>query len=237
MVVAPRIGAMNDPAITSPRIATVGGWFGIAGPVLLTIYFAVPALVGWPYAGASDAQLVSYALSHQTLFYAGAWLQVTGALLSVIFFLVLVTRTGKGACFIGQVATVGAALLIGVVVIEAAFLIAVPVAAAAGSVAGVSTTFALSNGVFARVFPLAPAPLLFAATGLALRNTDVLPRAFAPLALVVAAAFVLAGIAAIFSTAGLIAAIAMSILQEVWIVAAAIALLIRVRHARRRATP
>ncbi|WP_434315482.1 hypothetical protein [Leifsonia sp. P73] len=116
-------------------------------------------------------------------------------------------------------------------VIEAALLIAVPMAAAAGSAAGVSTAFTLSNGVFARVFPLAPAPLLFAATGLALRFTSVLPRAFGPLALVVAGLFVASGIAAIFSTAGLIAAIAMSILQEVWIVAAAIALLLRARTA------
>lgn len=220
---------MTDPAITSPRLARVGGWFGIAGPVLLTIYFAVPAFAGWPYAGGTDAQLMAYARSHETLFYAGAWFQVTGALLSVVFFLVLVTRTGKGACFIGQLATVGAALLIGVVVFEAALLIAVPVAAAAGSAAGVSTAFTLSNGVFARVFPLAPAPLLFAATGLALRFTSVLPRAFGPLALVVAGLFVASGIAAIFSAAGLIAAIAMSILQEVWIVAAAIALLLRAR--------
>ncbi|MEY9952338.1 hypothetical protein [Leifsonia sp. EB34] len=218
-----------DPAIASPRIARVGGWFGIAGPVLLTVYFAAPVVAGWPYAGGTDAQLTAYARSHESLFYAGAWLQVTGALLSVVFFLVLATRTGKGACFVGRLVTVGAALLIGVVVMEATFLIAVPMAAAAGSGAGVSTAFTLSNGVFARVFPLAPAPLLFAATGLALRHTAVLPRAFAPLALVVAGLFELAGIAAIFSTAGLIAAIAMSILQEVWIVAAAIALLLRAR--------
>jgi hypothetical protein len=45
-----------------------------------------------------------------------------------------------------------------VVVIEAALLEAVPMAAANGDQAIVATAFALSNGVFARIFPLAPAP-------------------------------------------------------------------------------
>lgn len=234
---------MSDSLLSDARIRTLAGWFGIAGPLALTIYFVVPALVGWPYAGASEAQLVSYAHTHETLFYAGAWFQVTGALLSVVFFLMLASLTGRGSWLVGRLVTIGCALLLGVVVIEASFLIAVPMAAAAGANAAVTTAFVLSNGVFARVFPLAPAPLLFAAIGLALRNTAVLPRSFAWLALVVAGLFELAGIAAIFGTFGLIFAIAMSILQEVWIVAAAIALLVRrseavgARHAHAAAAP
>ena len=144
-------------------------------------------------------------------------------------FLVLVTRTGKGACFIGQLVTVGVALLVGVAVVEAALLIAVPVAAAAGSTEGTLTTLTLS-GVFGRVSALATAPLLLAATGLALRFTSGLPRAFGPLALVVAGLFAASGIVGVFSEAGLIAAVAMSVVQWVWIVAAAVALLLRSRR-------
>jgi hypothetical protein len=83
----------------------------------------------------------------------------------------------------------------------------------------------LSNGVFVRVFPLAPAPALFGATAAVLVNGAVIRRPFAWAALAIAVLFELAGIAAIFSTIGLIFAIVMSIVQEIWIIAAAIALL------------
>ncbi|MFE4468083.1 hypothetical protein ACFRFH_04620 [Leifsonia sp. NPDC056824] len=223
---------MKDPAITSPRLARVGGWFGIAGPVLLAASFVVTAFAGRPpFAVVTASQLMTSVRSHETLFSAGAWLLVTGTLLSAVFFLVLVTRTGKGACFIGQLVTVGVALLIGVAVVEAALLIAVPTAAAARSTEGTLTALTLS-GVFARVSALATAPPLFAATGLALRFTSVLPRAFGPLALVIAGLFVASGIVAIFSEAGLIAAVAVSVLQEAWIVAAAVALLLRARGSK-----
>ena len=84
--------------------------------------------------------------------------------------------------------------------------------------------FALSNGVFARIFPLAPAPMVFAGIGFALSGTGVLPRVFARTAVLICGLFLIAGLAAVFATAGLILAIAMSVVEAVWIAAAAIAL-------------
>jgi hypothetical protein len=207
------------------RLRRWGAACGIAGPIALTIYFASPALTGWPFAGAPPDQLIRYAGSHQVLFYAGAWLQATGAFLSVLFFLALLQLSGKRDSFFGLIAIVSAFLLLAVVLAEAAFLVAVPAGAAAGDAATVATTFALSNGVFVRVFPLAPAPALFGATAAVLVNGAVIRRPFAWAALAIAVLFELAGIAAIFSTTGLIFAIVMSIVQEIWIIAAAIALL------------
>jgi hypothetical protein len=201
-----------------------GATAGILGPVLLVIYFATPAFVHWPYAGANPTDLTAYANTHASLFYVGGWLQVTGAALSVLFFLVLLQLSGARARLAGALTLVGSALLLSVVTVEAALLEAVPGAAAAGDQATVATTFALSNGVFARIFPLAPAPLLFAGVGLALRCAQVLPRFYARSALVVAGLFVLSGIAANFGTPGLIFAIAMSGVQAIWIAAAAITL-------------
>ena len=81
----------NDQGETrEPRLRAAAVICGIAGPLSLTVYFAAPAFTNWPYAGASVAQLTSYAASHQGLFYAGAWFQATGTLLSVIFFLAIV---------------------------------------------------------------------------------------------------------------------------------------------------
>jgi len=197
---------------------------GIAGPILLTIYFAAPALAKWPYAGASPKELVAYANAHPLLFYAGGWLQATGAALSILFFLVLLQLSGARGRLSGLITIVGCALLLSVVVVEAALLEAVPMAASAGDQATVATTFALSNGVFARIFPLAPAPLLFAGIGLALLPSNLLPRGFGWSAVVIAVLFELAGVAAIFSTVGLIFAIIMSVVEAVWIAMSAVAL-------------
>ncbi|NMH96551.1 hypothetical protein [Pseudonocardia acidicola] len=238
---APAASAAARPPVppgTQPvtRMRRWGGAAGIAGPILLVIYFATPALVGWPYAGATPDHLIAFATGHALLFYAGGWLQVTGALLSVLFFLVLLQLSGARDRLAGAATLTGAALLLAVVTIEAALLEAVPMAAAAGDRATVATTFALSNGVFARIFPLAPAPLLFAGIGMALRGAAVLRPVFSRSALIVAGLFVLAGVTAVFGTPGLIFAIAMSVVEAIWIAIAAIAL-VRSSSARTGAPP
>jgi hypothetical protein len=85
--------------------------------------------------------------------------------------------------------------------------------------------------VFARIFPLAPAPLLFAGIGFAL-DPGVLGSGFARSAQVIAVLFVIAGIAAVFGTPGLIFAIVMSVAQALWILTAAVALAASVRRLR-----
>lgn len=205
------------------RLRILGALAGIIGPVLLVAYFTVPALVGWPSAGASPGKLTAYATAHRLLFYGGGWLQVTGALLSIVFFLVLLQFSGARGTLAGSATVTGCAVLLSVVAIEAALLEAVPIAAANGDHATVATAFALSNGVFARIFPLAPAPLIFAGIGFALSRTSILPRVFTRTAVLISGLFLVAGLAAVFATAGLILAIVMSVAQAVWIAAAAIA--------------
>src|SRR5690348_12126453 len=84
-------------AVSPPRLRSWGSVAGILGPVLLVVYFSTPAFVHWPFAGASPAALTDYANSHSLLFYVGGWLQVTGAVLSVLFFLVLLQLSGARA--------------------------------------------------------------------------------------------------------------------------------------------
>ena len=213
--------------IENRRVLRWGAAAGVVGPLLLVAYFAAPALAGWPYAGASPGTLTAYALSHAVLFYAGGWLQATGALLSVVFFVALLHSSPDRDQLVAALVYIGGAVLLAVVLVEAALLEAVPMAAANGDRITVATTFALSNGVFARIFPLAPAPMLFAGIGFALRRTAILPVVFATAALVIAALFVLSGVAAIFATAGLILAIVMSIVEAIWILAAGVALAAR----------
>ncbi len=210
-------------------LRVTGGLAGILGPVSLTIYFVAPTLTGWPFSGASGARLVAYANSHQQLFYAGAWFQATGALLSIVFFLTVLQLAGATSRLPGLLTILALAALLSVVLLESAFLVAVPMAAASGDVGTVRTTFALSNGVFVRVFPLAPASASFIGLGVVILGSTVLNRWFGYFAAGLGAAFELVGVAAIFSGVGLILAIVLSIVQEFWIFAAAIALLLSAR--------
>ena len=108
------------------RLRVLGVLAGITGPVLLAAYFAVPALVRWPQPGASARKLIAYATAHRLLFYGGGWLQATGALLSIVFFLVLLQLSGARSTLAGSATVTGCALLLSVVAIEAAMLEAVP---------------------------------------------------------------------------------------------------------------
>ena len=197
---------------------------GLLGAGLLVAYFAAPALLSWPYAGDTPAHLASYALSHQSLFYAGAWLQGTGTLLCVVFFLGLVLLAGELNRLAGVVLVVAATALLAVVLIESAFLVAVPMAASSGDLAAVSTTFDLSNGVFVRVFPLAPSTATYLALGIVLLPSAVLARPFGYAALAIGFAFEVAGLASIFTSWAVIATAVMGAAQAAWVVAAAVAL-------------
>jgi hypothetical protein len=110
-----------------------------------------------------------------------------------------------------------------VVAVEAAMLEAVAVAAPNHDLATVATGFQLASGVFVRIYPLVPAPLVFAGIGFALSGTSILPRVFARTALAISALFVIAGLAAVFGTAGFIFATVMSVTEAIWIPAAAVA--------------
>jgi hypothetical protein len=194
---------------------------GVAGTAALSAYFIAPAFLNWPYAGASPAQLTAYALDHQSLFYAGAWLQSTGTLLCVVFFMSLVRLSGALNRLPGILVVVASTALLSIVLVESALMVAVPMAASAGDSATVATTFALSNGVFLRVYPLAPASATYLAMGLMLLTSGPLHRGYGHAALALGAAFELAGIAAIFTSAALIVIAVLAACQVVWIIAAA----------------
>lgn len=205
------------------RVRRLAAVSGVAGPVALLVYFTAPAAAGWPYSGAAPDALVTYARSHESLFYAGAWLQTMGTLLSLILFLALVQLAGAAARLSGLVVIAASSALFGLVLVEGALLVAVPIAAASGDAGTVATTFALSNGAFLRVFPVVSAAC-YAGLGATIRDARVLSRRFGSAAWTLAAAFALAGAVAVVSPIGLIITVVLSAAQALWIVAAAVAL-------------
>ena len=198
---------------------------GIGGSLALVAYFAAPVLLGWPYAGASPQAIAAYATRHDRLFYAGAGLQVTGTFLCVVFFLALLRLSDAAPRLAGMVLVVAATSLVATAVVEAALLVAVPMAAAAGDMATVATTFAMSNGVFVRIFPLAPASATYVALGAVLLGARVIDRRFGYAALAMGLAFEVAGLLAILADGALLIVAILAAGQVAWVVAASIGLL------------
>lgn len=204
---------------------------GVLGSLLLVVYFGAPLLVSSLaavlYAPPPPTdQVVDVGRSHRDLLFLGTWLQATGALLSVVFFLGLAHMAGATTRLAGMVLITGAAVLLGVVVAEGVFTLTWATAAAAGDQGSARASFDLMAS-FIRVFPIVPAPAVYLSLGAALLGTGVLQRAFAPLAIGLGAAFEIVGLAGVLAPAAAAATAALSGAQDAWIFGAAIALIVR----------
>ena len=199
---------------------------GILGTVLLGLYFGVGFSTGLAQLSpaATQTQVVSVATQYHTLWYLGTWLQATGSLLSVVFFLALVQKSGATARLAGLLTIVGSAVLLAVVLIEGVFTIDLAQAAANGHQVTSLTSFDLMT-VFTYIYPIVPAPVIFLGLGTILLGSRLLPRVFGFLAFGLGIAFAIVGLIALFTTA--ILSIVVLSLQALWVLAAAITLLVR----------
>lgn len=198
---------------------------GILGTVLLGAYFGVGFSLGLAQLppNATLAQVLSVATQYQSMWFLGAWLQATGSLLSVIFFLALVHRAGAAARLAGMLTMLGSAVLLAVVLIEGVFTMDLAQAAANGHQATSLTSFDLMT-VFTHIYPIAPAPVIFLALGTVLLGSRLLPRVFGSLALALGIAFEIVGLVSLFVVPWL--TLVVLSLQAFWALAAAITLLV-----------
>ncbi len=212
---------------------------GIFGTILLGLYFGVGFSAGLAQlsSAATMAQVVSVATQYHTLWFLGTWLQATGSLLSVIFFLALVQRAGRTASLAGLLTIVGSAVLLAVVLIEGVFTLDLAQAAANGHQVTALTSFDIMT-VFTYIYPIVPAPVIFLALGTILLGSRLLPHVFGYLAFGLGIAFEVVGLIALFTTP--ILTIIVLSLQALWVLAAALTWLIRagtVSDARGEASP
>jgi hypothetical protein len=198
---------------------------GILGTVLLGLYFGVGFSTGLAQlsSAATQTQVVSVATQYHTLWYLGTWLQATGSLLSVVFFLALVQKSGATARLAGLLTIVGSAVLLAVVLIEGVFTIDLAQAAANGHLETSLTSFDLMT-VFTYIYPIVPAPVIFLGLGTILLGSRLLPRVFGFLAFGLGFAFAVVGLIALFTTP--ILSIVVLSLQSLWVLAAALTLLV-----------
>src|SRR5436190_14198238 len=199
---------------------------GILGTVLLGLYFGVGFSVGLAQLppDTTAAQVVSIGREYRNLWFLGTWLQATGSLLSVVFFLALVPRAGRTASLSGLLTIVGSAVLLAVVLVEGVFTIDLAQAAVIGHPTTSLTSFDIMS-VFTYVYPIVPAPVIFLALGTILIGSRLLPRVLGYLAFGLGIAFVVVGLIGLFTTSLLTLAILS--LQALWVLAAAITLLVR----------
>jgi len=199
---------------------------GILGTVLLGTYFGVGFSIGLAQLppDATMAQVVSVATRYHDAWFLGAWLQATGSLLSVVFFLALVHRAGGAARLAGMLTILGSAVLLAIVLIEGVFTIDLAQAAANGHQVTSLTSFDIMT-VFTYIYPIVPAPVIFLALGTILLGSRLLPRVFGYLALGLGIAFEIVGLVGLFTTP--ILTIVVLSLQALWVLAAALTLLVR----------
>jgi hypothetical protein len=79
--------------------------------------------------------------------------------------------------------------------------------------------------VFTYIYPIVPAPVIFLALGTILLGSNLLPRLFGLLAFGLGTAFAVVGLIALFTTP--ILTIVVLSLQALWVLAAALTLLVR----------
>lgn len=175
-------------------------------------------------ATASLAQVMSAAIRYHNLWFLGTWLQATGSLLSVVFFLALVQRAGATTHQAGLLTILGATVLLSLVLVEGVFTVDLAQAAVDGHQIASLTSFDIMT-VFISIYPIVPAPLIYLALG------SVLPRIFGHLAIGLGIAFEIVGFVGLFTTSVL--TLVVLSLQALWVLAAALAWL---THARMPAT-
>jgi hypothetical protein len=202
---------------------------GILGTVLLGLYFGVGFSVGLAQLppDTTAAQVVRIGREYRNLWFLGTWLQATGSLLSVVFFLALVQRAGRTASLAGLLTIVGSAVLLAVVLVEGVFTIDLAQAAVNGHPSTSLASFDIMS-VFTYVYPIVPAPVIFLALGTILLGSHLLPRVLGYLAFGLGIAFAVVGLIGLFTTS-LLTIVVLS-LQALWVLAAAITLLVRSRN-------
>jgi hypothetical protein len=172
---------------------------GITGVLMLTAHFLIPGKI--PPDSAGVARLAAFARGHRDAILLSAWLQVTGAILYVVFILAIVHLARAGERFAGRIVALAAAILVGLTLLDSAMIIASVQAAAQGHAETLRVSFDLiggpTNDAIGRSFLIAPAILL--PLGFVILQTRLLPRSYGLIAIAFGATSQALGMLGLFS--------------------------------------
>ena len=198
---------------------------GIIGVIMLITSFSINP---GPPSNATSAQLIAFGNQYYTSILWGAWLQAVGPLLIVLFAFAIVFLAGATTRLAGWMTLFGGTTLMAVSLIEITFYMSAlnttPInnnPAAMGLI-----SLALIHSV-QHLYFIVGAPALFIPLGVVILGSRLLPRVLGYLALVLGAAFAIAGVVYLFDLTLPVLVQAFASIQVLWWLAAAILLIIR----------
>ncbi len=222
--------------MTERATRTGAGVCGIAGVLMLTAHFLIPAHV--PPDSASLTRIVAFTREHQKVILISAWLQVTGAILYVIFILAIVHLAGAGQRFAGRIVALAAPILVGLTLLDSAMIISAVQSATHGQYETLRVSFNLiggpNNDAIGRSFLIAPAILL--PLVVVILQTQLLARSYGCIALAFGAVSQALGLVGLFSKLAFRDINpAVLALENLWLIAIAVTLLVNRREAEPQA--
>jgi hypothetical protein len=200
---------------------------GITGVLMLTAHFLIPGNV--PPDSASLSRIATFAREHRDVILISAWLQVTGAILYVVFILAVVHLAGAGQRFAGRIVALAAAILVGLTLLDSAMIISTVQAAAHGQASTLRVSFDViagpNNDAVGRSFLIAPAILL--PFGVVILQSALLPHSYGWIAIVFGTASQTLGLVGLFSKVAFADVNpAVLALENLWLILVAVTLLV-----------
>lgn len=211
---------MNNSFVSKRLFSILSGLSCIVGVVLLGVSFgiAVP-----PPTGATRAELIAFGQQHYAGVLWGAWLQAVGPVFIVLFAFSLVLLADASQRLAGWMTLFGATILMIVSLIEITYYIAAlfpePEMMTSSSLKVISAV--------QHLYFIVAAPALFLPLGIILVSSQVLPKVFGYLALLLAAAFAVLGAVFMLTLTLPTWVTAFAGVQALWWLAAGVALIIR----------
>jgi hypothetical protein len=213
---------MKKNSISPKLFCTLSGISGILGVLMIIVSFYINA---GPPPGATVTQLIAFGKQNFGSILWGAWLQAAGPFFIILFAFALVYLAGATKLLSGWMTFFGAVILMTVSLIEITFYIAVmfkdpPV----GILVSMNIIYAVQHLYF-----IIAAPSFFIPLGIVLLGSEVLPKTFGYLAILLGVAFGILGIVYLLNLILPFWVTAFAGVQALWWLAASISLIKRAR--------
>jgi hypothetical protein len=211
--------------MSTKTVSILAAISGILGVLMLGLSFSLNG--GPPSDATTSAQLINSDHQNFALILWGAWLQAIGSVFIVLFAFHIVSLAGATSRIVGWMTLFGASTLMTVSLVEIVFYIS---ALYDTPPTMVLISYELIRSVQHLYFIVA-APAFFIPLGIVILGSDVLPWLLGYLALLLGAAFAIAGVVTLLSLEVPTVVQASASIQVLWWLAAAIALIVRAARA------
>lgn len=210
--------------MSTKTVSILAAISGILGSLMLGISFSINY---GPPLNSTTAQMIAFNHQHFAMNLWGAWLQAIGPVFIILFALHLVFLAGANTRVAGWMTFFGAITLMTVSLIEIVFYIS--------SLYDTPTIMAQIGyeliSAVQHLYFIVATPAFFIPLGIVVLTSGILPRSLGYLALLLGAAFAVAGVATVLSLQVPILIQLFASVQLLWWLAAAITLIVRATRA------